>query len=235
MNALILMTRVPIPGKTKTRLMEILTGEECASIHTCFLFDIFNVLSKIKDNVDVYLTYTPEDEFKLMESIIPSYISVFAQQGETLGERMSNSIEYLLNNGYSKVILIGSDIPDIQSDDIIKGFDILNKNDLVLGPTFDGGYYLVGMKNIYKSIFSDNIKWGYKSVLEGTLDISNKLGISVGLAKKYKDIDTKEDLVDFWNRVKSGYFEDKISPQNTINFLRKYWGDNCYAERYIKG
>ncbi|KXZ39927.1 hypothetical protein SAMN05661008_00851 [Alkalithermobacter thermoalcaliphilus JW-YL-7 = DSM 7308] len=233
MKALILMTRVPIPGKTKTRLMEILSANECAQIHTNFLLDIFNVLHTLKEDIDIYLSYTPKEEFDLMKHIVPKYINTFPQRGDTLGDKMANSIEYLLNKGYSKVVLIGSDIPDIKDTDIKNAFDILNTKDVVIGPTYDGGYYLIGMKKIYRSIFSDDIKWGYKTVLEGTLDILNKLNINVGINTKLKDIDTKEDLIDFFERMNQ-HDDKNILPKNTINFLKKYWSDNWDVKRYIK-
>lgn len=222
MNALILMTRIPVPGKTKTRLMDILSGEECAEIHKNFLKDLFSSCEKLKNKVDIYLTYTPEGKIFLIEDILPEYIKLFPQQGESLGDRMSNAIDKLLDEDYKKVVLIGSDIPELQPKDIEIAFNILEDNDICLGPTSDGGYYLVGMKEIHSEIFCDNIAWGKKSVLEGTIDIANRANLTVGLSEKHMDIDTKEDLLNFIKRIEEKKRSYEVFPHNTVNFLEKH-------------
>ncbi len=235
MKAIILMTRVPIPGKTKTRLMEILSGDECAQIHKCFLMDLFNIFNFIKEEIDVFLTYTPENSFDLMKNMVPDYIHCFPQEGSDLGERMHNAFRYVISKGYNEVILIGSDIPDIQDNELREAFIKLRYSDMVLGPTLDGGYYLIGMREANKEIFNNKLKWGNKSVLEGTIDIANSLGLDVELVNKHRDIDTKEDLIHFKNMIDSNGFKDKILPQNTIKFINDYWSENQYVKRYIKG
>jgi len=231
MKALILMTRIPIPGKTKTRLMDVFTGEGCAELHKCFLIDLFNMFEFIKDHVDIFLTYTPEKSLNIIDHILPDYIKLFPQTGEDLGARMSNAMEHVFKLGYSEVVLIGSDIPDIQPHELIEAFDILKDNDICIGPTFDGGYYLIGMKKLHRELFDSKLKWGKRTVLEGTMDISNNLGLSVGLAVKHMDIDTKEDLYTFKKRIDSNEYADMIIPQNTISYLSNYWSDEKYAER----
>ncbi len=226
MNALILMTRIPIPGKTKTRLINIFTREECAQLHKCFLLDLYNVFEYIKEDVDVYLSYTPEGSLNIIENTLPKYMKSFPQEGETLGERMENSIKKVFDLGYEKILLIGSDIPSIQAEDIINGFEILESNDICLGTTFDGGYYLIGMKKLYKKVFDKSIGWGKKSVLEGTMHIANNLDLSIGLVSKHLDIDTKEDIISFEEKVNSGYFLGKVFPKNTVHYLAKIRGDD---------
>lgn len=219
MDALILMTRIPIPGKTKTRLMEVLTGEECAQIHYNFLLDLFSVCNSLKNKIDIYLTYTPEGSFSIIENIIPKYIKTFPQRGEDLGARMSYAINKLLLR-YNKVVLIGTDIPEVQPNHIEEAFNILDEKDICFGPTVDGGYYLVGMKEPHNEVFDNNIVWGKKSVLEGTIDIANRKGLEVGLSQKCRDIDTKEDIIKFLDKVDNIKIQWDIYPNNTINFIR---------------
>jgi uncharacterized protein len=235
MDALIIMTRIPIPGKTKTRLMNVFTGEECAELHRCFLRDIFNMFEIIKDDIEIFLTYTPEDSFDVIKEIVPGNIKTFPQQGEKLGERMMNSIDLVLTKGYSKVILIGADIPNIQPHDIKEAFETLDNSDVVLGPTFDGGYYLVGMKKLYGEVFNDNLKWGNKSVFEGTLDIANRLSLKTGLAKKYRDIDTRDDLISFVEHLSAQEQNFRVFPGNTMNFIKKCWSGFDNVKRRVKG
>ncbi|WP_432663055.1 TIGR04282 family arsenosugar biosynthesis glycosyltransferase [Wukongibacter baidiensis] len=234
-RALILMTRVPVPGRTKTRLMKILSGEECASLHKCFLLDLFNLFEYIKNDIDIYLTYTPENPFGLIKDIIPDYIKCFPQNGKDLGEKMLNGFDYLLQKEYSQVALMGADIPDIQPDDIRDAFEILDDSDIVLAPTTDGGYYLVGMNKVCPEIFEDKVKWGNKSVLEGTIDIANGLNLKVGLANKHTDIDTKEDLFSFMKKIEDCEDNFNVVPYNTINYLNNLWSDKDYAKEYSKG
>lgn len=217
MDALIIMTRVPIPGQTKTRLMDILSGTECAELHTAFLRDIFITFEQLKDDVAIYLTYTPEDSLHILDPIIPPYIETFPQSGEDLGDKMRHAIETVLVKGYKKVILMGSDIPDIKAEDIRDAFRIMDDYDIVFGPSYDGGYYLVGMKKRNDSLFAINKKWGGKSVLESTIDKGNNQGLSIGLAKKYQDIDTKEDLFAFMKRN-----EQSSEAINTMQYLKAW-------------
>ena len=235
MKALILMTRVPIPGRTKTRLMKMLSGEECARLHKCFLLDLFDVFEFIKDDVDIYLTYTPEDSFSILEDIVPSYVKCFPQQGKDLGEKMMNAFNHLLNKGYNKVALMGSDVPNIQPEDILSSFEALDNSDIALGPTLDGGYYLIGMKNIHKELFEEKLKWGNKSVLEGTIDIANNLNLKTALVKKLRDIDTKEDLIAFKDQVESMDRELEKIPINTMDYINNLWSDKYYAKGYFEG
>lgn len=234
MDALILMTRIPIPGKTKTRLIGTLTKKECAEIHKAFLLDIFKTFSFIKDEIDIYLTFTPEDSLHLIENILPDYIQCFPQTGDNLGERMSNAMEYLFERGYTKVGLMGADIPDIQPFEIRKAFEELENNDVVIGPTFDGGYFFIGLKKMNKELFVNDIKWGNKSVLEGTIDIANGMGLKAALIEKHRDIDTKEDLFAFYENMRKGIWKDKIIPHNTIKFIQNCWSDRGNVKGYAK-
>lgn len=219
MNALILMTRIPIPGQTKTRLMDIMYGEECALLHMSFLKDLMTTFEELKNDLDIYLTYTPEDSMGVIEEIVPDFIQCFPQRGEDLGEKMYNGFLDIFSKGYKKVVLMGSDIPDIKGEDILLSFNILDTKDIVLGPSYDGGYYLIGMKNLNKNIFNITKKWGGKSVLEATIDISNNDGLAVGLAPKYRDIDTREDLFEFINKYE---YSKNPTALNTVEFIKEW-------------
>lgn len=231
MKALILVTRVPIPGKTKTRLMEILSARQCAHIHKCFLLDIFNVFSFICKDIDIYLYYTPHKGFHIMEEYIPDNICCLPQKGNKLGERMNNAFKEVFDKGYEKVVLIGSDIPAIQPQYIDNAFESLDLADVCLGATQDGGYYLVGMKDMHEEIFNDHLKWGNNSVLEGTMEILNSLDLKVTLAEKQRDIDTKYDLIALKESIDAGYFNNKISPYYTIKYVNELWSGKQNAER----
>lgn len=219
MNALILMTRVPLPGQTKTRLMDIMTGEECARLHRCFLKDLMNSLKQLNPQTDVFITYTPADSLQLLRPFILPQCATFPQKGESLGERMAAGFNHVFAIGYEKVILIGSDIPHLNVKDIEKSFSILEQHDIVLGPTYDGGYYLIGMKEANEQIFNINKSWGGKSVFKSTIANGNEQGLSIGLAAKYLDIDTKEDLFSFYNEHKN---VENPAARHTMEFIKEW-------------
>ena len=198
-EAIIIFTRVPIPGKTKTRLQSFLTKEQCAEIHKNFLKDIKYTCEKLKR--DIFIFYTPEDKNNVLKSIFGHKFKYKIQEGNDLGEKMYSAIEYVLGKKYNSCILIGSDIPFLKEDDLKKAFKILRKKDIVLGPTVDKGYYLVGMKNPTKAVF-ENVQYGYGNVLDDTIASIKNSNLTYDLTNKNIDIDEKEDVVHFYNEIK---------------------------------
>ena len=188
---MIIFSRVPIAGKTKTRLLASYTLEQTVEFHKCFLRDIRLELQPIVD-VDFFVAYGNEGSNKILKDIFPKSFQFFSQKGKTLGDKMANAFWHLFQTGYKKIILIGSDAPQVPIEIFKQAFRKLQTYQVVLGPTFDGGYYLIGMKDFFAPVFSNKVNWGKKNVLETTKEIlSNK---DFFLLKPYQDIDTPEDL-----------------------------------------
>ena len=141
------------------------------------------------------------------------FFSQTTQKGEDLGERMLNAFKNGFEAGYKKIVLIGSDLPEINPDYIKKGIETLDNNEVVFGPAEDGGYYLVGMSNLIEDIFL-NKPWSQPSLLKGTLQELHNLNISVGILGTLNDIDTYEDLItsDFYKNNKK--LQEKIQQLN---------------------
>ena len=217
-EAVILFSRIPIAGQTKTRLMPFLSGDECAGLHSAFLKDIFNTLKILKR--EVYIFYTPEDEENYIDSNFNGYKEKKVQSGKDLGEKMFNAIEYVLSMGYEKCILIGADVPEIKADSIEKGFEILNDMDIVLAPTMDDGYYMVGMKRAINVIFK-NQHYGSKRVIDNTIEAAENNGFTVGLSDLYIDVDTKEDLKLLFSKIESGEYECKNTEKYINEIIRE--------------
>lgn len=135
------------------------------------------------------------------------------QQGADLGERMLNAFIDGFNAGYKKIVLIGSDLPDINATHILKGIEALSNNDVVFGPAEDGGYYLVGLANKNTKIFT-NKPWSQSHLLETTLHELQVDNTKVGLLNPLNDIDTYEDLIasDFYKSNKK--LQEKIQQLN---------------------
>ncbi len=212
-KALILFTRVPIAGKTKTRLMHYLTGEECAKLHTCFIKDIYAKAKKIR--ADVFVFYTPKDEKNLLENILDSDAVYLPQYGDDLGERMKNAIGVCLRLGYEKVILTGTDIPQIHPETLNNAFDALDEKDIVIHPTFDGGYYLIGMKKEYESIWKIE-RYGMNTVIYDTLQHMRSERLATAVGQMYYDVDDKDDLLHLYDDINKG---SVCNCPNTIDYL----------------
>ena len=218
-KAYVMMTRIPIPGHTKTRLMPHLSPEQCAKLHFCFLYDLWDMTKKLKDTVDIYLTYSDEGDLDVLTPHIPPFVSIFPQVGQTLGDKMNNAIENLLKKGYDAVILTGCDIPSMTVSIIENGFRALEHEDIVIAPTKDGGYYLIGCKDSIKEIFSPHISWGEKSVFTQTTQLVQALQKSVYTLPELDDIDTLDDIIKF--KLKYQYnMPKKTIPFHTFSFIQ---------------
>ncbi len=199
-NAVIVFTRVPIAGQTKTRMMPYLTGKQCARLHTCFLKDIAEECEKTE--ADLYVYYTPEGKGNALKEIFGKAAVYRNQEGENLGERMYRAIDHTLSLGYEKCVLIGTDIPEIKREDLQSAFQLLEEKDIVFGPTADGGYYLIGMKQAHAIAFEKQ-SYGHGSVLECTVAQIENANLEVGYVRKLEDMDTREDLAHFRNRMRN--------------------------------
>lgn len=153
-----------------------------------------------KVNADIFICHTPEDERGWLHQIFGEHAHYFLQTKEGLGGRMYTAIDEVLQKGYEACVLIGTDVPEVQSGDIERAFELLETKDVVFAPVADGGYYLVGMKEARREVFEQKT-YGHGNVLEETLQGIEESGISVGLADEKHDIDTREDIADFRNRM----------------------------------
>ena len=209
-KAIICFTRVPRAGVTKTRLLPILSGEQCARLHTAFLRDLAMVYGKVE--ADLYVAYTADPEWEKLKEIFPSAKNFFPQEGADLGEKMYRAICNVLERGYDAVILTGADLPLMTKNHLESGFAALEGADVTLGPTSDGGYWLVGMKQSHKAVFEKQ-SYGGATVLENTVGAAKAAGLTVSFAKTCDDVDTPEDLAALGG---------KLSPESaTYSYLKQ--------------
>lgn len=238
--AVIIMSRVPRPGKTKTRLMPPLSAHECADFHRAALRDTCNLVRQ--SGLDGFIYYADEqaargDKYKfcLSDSLWSlgdenaCYLGMRPQRGKDLGERMKNAAGELLLD-YDAVVLVGCDSPTLSIRHINQIPTQLVSHDLVLGPADDGGYYLLALKKAYNHLFSE-IPWGTSGVLTATLARASSLNLSYALLEPLADIDTWQDLLHF---VKNGELSDKtyaqlVAFQYAQYLLAKYAGQTMEA------
>lgn len=181
--------------------MPFLTGKECAELHTCFLKDIYEK-AKLVD-ADIFVFYTPREEQELLQTILDKDVLCLPQYGEDLGERMKNAIGIVLRFGYEKAVLMGTDIPQIHPEMLKHAFDSLEEKDIVIHPTFDGGYYLIGMKEEYDSIWKIE-RYGTNTVIYDTLQHMQNEQLSTAVGEMYYDVDEKDDLLRLYDDMKHG-------------------------------
>jgi hypothetical protein len=200
-NALILFTRVPVPGMTKTRLMPFLTEDECAELHACFVKDIYEKARRV--DADVLVFYTPEDREQTLRGLLGDEPLYLPQYGGDLGVRMKYAIGIALRLGYGKCVLIGSDCPQIHRETLSAAFVSLEEKDIVIHPTVDGGYYLIGMKEEYDSIWRIE-RYGTNTVIYDTLQHMKNEHLSTAVGQMYYDIDEEADLRRLYMDIQSG-------------------------------
>lgn len=189
-NAVICFTRVPRPGKTKTRLMPHLSGDQCAGLHWAFLRDLAEIYNHV--DADLYVAHTDDPAWEELKSVFP-HARFFPQEGSGLGEKMNHALNTVLALGYEKVVLTGSDLPLMTAAHLQTGLDALDKSDITLGPTADGGYYLVGVKKSSPFLFEKQT-YGCGTVFENTAAAAAAAGKTVVPAMPCDDVDTPEDL-----------------------------------------
>jgi uncharacterized protein len=186
------MTKAPRAGQVKTRLSPPLTPVEAAELNRCFLRDMTGAISVTvgERNAAGCAVYTPEGAAETYAEIIPASFHLLPQRGEELGERMSLAVEDLFQLGFSSVCLIGSDSPTIPPRIFSEAVTILEgqENTVVLGPTKDGGYYLVGLNSHGPSLFQD-IAWSTEKVLEQTCARARQMNLKVHLLPRGYDVD----------------------------------------------
>ena len=186
-NLLLIFTKNPELGKYKTRLAKSIGDEAALSIYKHLLQHTASVSHQVNSDKQVFYSkeIIQEDDFD------SNLFQKKLQQGKDLGIRMSNAFAEAFQEGYQKVIIIGSDLYDLHSETIEEAFQNLDTHEVVIGPAKDGGYYLLGMKSFIPEIFQQK-KWSTATVLQDTLaDLKSK---KVTLLATKNDIDTFEDI-----------------------------------------
>lgn len=185
-----IFTRNPEFGKVKTRIAKEVGDQSALDIYKFLLQHTFSVTKDLEVSKEVYYSEgIPRDD--IWDS---AFFGKKLQQGEELGTRMENAFKDGFERGFNKIVVIGSDLYDLNKEDLENAFENLDSSDYVVGPAQDGGYYLFGMKNPDYKVFR-NKKWGTETVFRETLeDLKNK---KVFLLETRNDVDTLEDLKEF--------------------------------------
>lgn len=218
-RSLIVVAKWPVAGEVKTRLCPPLTLEEAAGLYECFLLDSFDQYRRLKD-LNVIVSYFPPEAKDIFASLAPNSFDLLEQGGGDLGEKFIHAFDYSFSLGYESVAIMGSDHPTLPLEFIQKLYDLLERpeNDVVIGPSLDGGYYALGLKSLQRRIFQD-INWSTSTVFAETLERANELSLSVGRLTPWYDVDDLEGLKILHDELKKGGNEKSFKPKRTMGFL----------------
>ncbi|MBI3448333.1 MAG: TIGR04282 family arsenosugar biosynthesis glycosyltransferase [Acidobacteria bacterium] len=193
-NALVIFARVPVPGRVKTRLSPDYSPDEACEIHRALVADVVERSARaVGGTADLFLAWSEPVAAGAAVDAVPSGVVVEAQSSGDLGERMAFAMQGKLRAGYRRAVLLGSDSPTLPADHLLAAFDALREADVVLGPSDDGGYYLVGMSRLHVEIFR-GIEWGSDGVLGATRARLKRSGTPYVDLGMWHDVDTPEDV-----------------------------------------
>ena len=193
-STLIIFTRYPEPGKTKTRMIPALGAEGAAELQRQMSEHTLKTAQEWQKssggNIAIYFA---GGNVSLMSNWLGKDLTYYPQVTGDLGDRMKYAFNQAFDNGATRVVIIGIDCPDINSTLINQAFSSLAKQDLVLGKAEDGGYYLIGLNYLIPKLFQ-NINWGTSQVLAQTQNIANSLNLNTAYLPILRDVDLPEDL-----------------------------------------
>jgi len=195
-TALIVFAKAPIPGEVKTRLCPPLDPDEAASLHGTLVLDAVE-RAKGLAGASLYVAGAPDlahPFFKVLEGRYGA--KLLAQRGPDLGARMKWAMQDAFEQGAEDVLLTGTDLPTLPRARLMESLTLIKKHDVVLGPTADGGYYLIGLRKMVPALF-EGIAWSTAEVFADTKKKIEDAGLSLGLLPECRDLDTLEDLKAF--------------------------------------
>jgi len=191
--AVAIMAKAPSPGTVKTRLCPPLREAEAAALYRCFLADKIAAVRTLSGAQPV-IAYTPDEAQAEFAALAPGFALV-PQAGPDLGARLHSTLTGLLAAGHAGAIAVDSDTPTLPREFLQRAVDCLMRPgpDVVLGPTEDGGYYLIGVRAAHRALFED-MPWSTSAVLEITLRRAAAVGLQTVCMPTWFDVDTPDDL-----------------------------------------
>lgn len=195
-RCLLFFIKNPEKGNVKTRLASAMGDDKAVKLYKRFLLEMLSTLNR--GTFLFYLCFYPEHSLKDLKHWLGDHYLYTPQNGENLGERMKNGFAEAFAMSFKRVVLIGSDIPDLPLEFIEEAFTSLKENDAVIGPSIDGGYYLIGFsdKSFSPQVF-EGVPWGQETVFKKTMKLLEREGKTVHTLQPWRDIDTIKDLQNY--------------------------------------
>lgn len=231
-NCLELFARAPVPGRVKTRLSALLGEDGATTFYAAMLQDSLSLgLAALAQSGDgeIVVCYTPHNATKPGPHSLATYWDGAhrPQIGDDLGERMLNAIRDGFEDGAQRVVLIGSDAPDLPPEYIAAAFAQLHRVPLVFGPSGDGGFYLIGAAGTPPPALFTSVPWSTATTLQHVLANAAKLGITTGLLDEWHDVDTEADFHQLRQRLHA-------APANLAPATRRWLQNHGYEIGELK-
>jgi rSAM/selenodomain-associated transferase 1 len=213
-QCVIVFLKVPLRVPVKTRLSKSLDQEIVVNLYKNFVLDVLGMLQTGR-HTTVICFYPPQALQEAISWLGRNY-DYLPQQGNDLGKRMENAFDSIFQKGFRQVLLLGTDFPDLPGSIIDEAFESLHKNDAVIGPAVDGGYYLIGfnLHSFLPKVF-DKIPWGSDTVFQKTITVLGSNRSRIHVLPQWRDIDTYQDLKFFIKR----HAENGSTASNTAAYL----------------
>ncbi len=200
-NCILLFVKAPLPGTVKTRLSDRLAPEAILALYKGFVTDLLATLQTTGHDIRIF--YDPPDKKDVLVDWLGSGLFLYPQTGSDLGKRMEAAFIETFAAGYTHAVLIGSDIPDLPISILDAALDCLDRYPAVIGPSTDGGYYLIGFESegFLKEAF-DRITWSTERVFASTMDRFAIHSRQIHVLPRWQDVDTYDDLLDLVRRMR---------------------------------
>jgi hypothetical protein len=215
-GSLTVVAKKPEPGSTKTRLSPPFTPEAAAELYDCLMRDTLALAGQLS-GVDLTLAYTPASAVDYFKGRVPNGFGLMVQEGAHLGERLANALAFQLKRGYRRAVIMNSDGPTLPLAHLQAAFAELDHADVTLGMGHDGGYYLIGLKQMVPELF-ENIAWSTDKVIPQTMDICQRLKLTVHCLPEWYDVDVEADL----ERLRFDLAQNPAVAPKTADFLKKW-------------
>ena len=205
--AIAVMAKASIPGRSKTRLVPPLTFDEAAAFNTVFLQDVAANIMAASKQVDVagYTAFGPPGSVAFFRDILPSGIGLVESWLPNFGDCLFSAISHLLALGHQAAIVLNSDSPTLPTSLLIEAANVLARpgDRAVIGPSTDGGYYLLGIKRAHRRLF-DDIDWSTERVAGQTMERARELKLPVHVLPAWYDIDEMDALRTLYSELCEG-------------------------------
>jgi rSAM/selenodomain-associated transferase 1 len=216
-SCVLMLVKYPEKGKVKVRLTRRIDDDLVVRIYRNFVLDSLSVLKR--SGIPFIVCFHPADSLDRFEGWLGTQYDYMPQRGRDLGERLRNGLADVIERGYKSAMAIGSDTPDLPEDILLQGRTALETHDVVIGPSPDGGYYLIGFRrSAFLPEAFEGIKWSADTVYLKTVRKLEAAGRSIHVLPVWWDIDTFDDLV----ALDRGNRNPNFASSETMQFLRRH-------------
>ena len=211
---LVVFVKAPVPGRVKTRLLEVFSIDQACELYRCLVQDTLAVARTVP-GVRLVIAYAADPTSPNLSWVSGGGV-MMAQHGATLGDRLAHAFEEAFAAGAARVAIIGSDAPDLSAAWITQAFEALAGHDVVLGPTTDGGYHLIGLTRAHPELFV-GMPWSTPRLLQRTIVQAKASQLRLHLLEPIDDLDTPDDAQRYRSQARARH-----GTSATARYLRSF-------------